>query len=232
MPSTSTLTEETRRWQKAVSVDSSGTVSIAVTAVDSDSTGSFIVALGTAFAGRNDLATTGTSYMKIGGLASPTGTRVAVGDDVFLRLNQFGGITPERQNVLIGTITSSTATSGAQVGSATNIGQYKFAQVVISLNGATGDTNSSTFFVDSRLDGTTWLNIAASPVMATVTSTATVHVIQLTKNIATPMTTAITADAGPGTVRNVAFADDLRVRYTVTGDTAAVSFRIWVNLIG
>ena len=44
--------------------------------------------------------------------------------------------------------------------------------------------------------------------------------------------TIITNNAGAGTIRNVGFADDLQVRYTISGATSTFDARVWVNLIG
>lgn len=215
MPSTSTLTEETRRWQKAVSTDAGGTIAINVKAA--------------ADSGVNDAAADGTTFIKVGGIASQTGTRVAENDDVMLRLNRFGGTRPERMNVVVGTITTSTATTTRDIGSLTAIGNYTEAIVVVEQTAAGGDTNSSTVFLESRFDGTNWLGIAAS----TISATATSQIIMLTKHVATNgIQILMSALPGPGTVRNVGFADDIRARATITGDTASVSIRVSINLIG
>lgn len=165
----------------------------------------------------------------VGGIAEPTLTRAAQGDWRALNPNRFGGLRPERMNVLMGTVTSSTATTTRDIGSVTAIGNHTEAIVVIEQTGATGDTNSSTVFLESRFDGTNWLGIAAS----TISTTATSQIIMLTKHVATNgLQILMNALPGPGTVRNVGFADDLRARITITGDTAAVSVRVWLNLIG
>lgn len=209
--STNTLLRETRNWQQAISRDAGGTNYIDV-----------------GHAGVNDAVSTSTTFMSVGGIASTTGTRVTEGDDVKLRLNRFGGFRPERQNVLIGTITTSTATTTAQIGSILTIGNYVSAAIVIDMTAVAGDTNSSTIFAQSRLDGTNWVTIAASPVI----TTALPYALYLTKLSQSNVSTSLNGLPGPGTARNIPFADDLRFVYSITGDTSATSFRLFVNLIG
>ena len=182
-------------------------------------------------AGTNDnAAENGTLlvFVRMGGIADQTGTRVANLDDAILKLNRFGGTTPERQAVLIGTLVGAGATTTASLGSATNIGQYKQAQFLIDVTATGGATASLTVYVDSRLDGTTYMNLAAAAVM----TTASRQVVQIQKEFNANNSTIITNNAGAGTIRNVGFADDLQVRYTISGATSTFDARVWVNLIG
>lgn len=166
--------------------------------------------------------------MVIGGIAEQTGTRVAIGDWRVLNVNRFGGLIAERQNIEVGSLTTASATTTANLGSATNIGHYRNAQVLIDVTATGGTASTLTVYVDSRLDGTTYMNIAASTIM----TTASRQVITLQKDHTTNAFTIITGDAGAGTVRNVGWADDLQMRYSIVGTTANFDFRVWLNLIG
>ena len=72
------------------------------------------------------------------------------------------------------------------------------------------------------------MNIAAGVIMTTISR----QVITLQKQRGTNASTLITGEAGAGTTREVGWADDLQVRYSVVGTTADFSFRVWFNLIG
>ena len=184
-----------------------------------------------AVAGQNDqVADTGTKdfFIKVGGVASQTGTRVADGDDVTQRFNRFGGIIPERQYILIGTLTGAGATTTANLGSSTLIGNFYQAQFLIDVTATGGATATLTVYMDSRLDGTTYMNIAAAAVM----TTASRQVVQIQRNFGTNISTIITGEAGAGTIRNVGFADNLQVRYTISGATSTFDARVWLNLLG
>lgn len=164
----------------------------------------------------------------IGGIAEQTGTRVAIGDWRALNLNRFGGLAPERQAILIGSLTTASGTTTANLGSATNLGHYRQAQIVVDVTATGGTASTLTVYVDSRLDGTTYMNLAAG----TILTTASRQVISVSKERSTNNATLITGDAGAGTTRDVAFADDVQVRYSVAGTTANFDFRVWLNLIG
>ena len=96
----------------------------------------------------------GTSrlFYKVGGIVSGTGTRAADGDERALVLNRFGGLRPERQAVLLGTLDLTGATTTANLGSATNIGYFQEAQVLIDVSATGGVTASLTVYIDSKLD--------------------------------------------------------------------------------
>ena len=172
----------------------------------------------------------GTSrlFYVVGGIPDQTGTRAANGDWRALNINRFGGLTPERQAILIGSLTTASATTTADLGSATNIAYYKNAQVLIDVTGTGGTASTLTVYVDSRLDGTTYMNIAAGTIM----TTASRQVITLQKVHSANASTIITDLAGAGTVRNVGWSDDIQVRYTIAGTTANFDCRVWLNLIG
>lgn len=185
-----------------------------------------------AIVGTDDVAadTLGTNrlLLVIGGIAEQTSTRVAIGDWRALSPNRFGGLTPERQAILVGSLTTASGTTLASLGSATNIGYYKEAQILVDVTATGGTASTLTVYVDSRLDGTTYMNIAAGAIL----TTASRQVITLQKQRGTNASTLITGDAGAGTTREVGWADDLQVRYSVVGTTASFDFRVWFNLIG
>ena len=55
-------------------------------------------------------------FLVIGGIAEQTGTRVAIGDWRALNPNRFGGLTPERQAILVGSLTTASGTTTANIG--------------------------------------------------------------------------------------------------------------------
>ena len=184
-----------------------------------------------AVAGTDDnAAQTGTQnvFVKVGGVAQQTGTALSNGDEAALRLNRNGGLTPERMHIVVGTLTTAGATTTANLGSVTNIAYYKYAQFVIDVVDTGGSTATLTIYIDSNLQSGTVTNLAASAVM----TTASRQVLQLTKAGSANVSTIVTGEAGAGTIRNVGWADDLRVRYTITGATSTFNASVTLNLIG
>lgn len=166
-------------------------------------------------------------YLIGGGVhvAAPT----AVTGTAFVRtwLNAHGYPTPERQNVLVGSLTTASAATTALVGSITGIGAFRDLDILVDVTGTSGTASTLTVYVDSKLDGTTYANIGAGTLMTTVSS----QVIHLTKRQANGVS-MVTALAGAGTVRPIGWGDDIRVTYTVEGTTSAMTFRVWFNGIG
>ena len=162
-----------------------------------------------------------------GGVYVGTPTAVANGDMVRTWLNRFGYANPERQTILLGSLNGAVATTTAVLGTATGLGVFKDIDILINVTATGGATATLTVYVDSRLDGTTWSNLAAGVIM----TTADTQVLHLTKrNPAAAVNVA--AVAGAGTVRAIGWADDLQVRYTLTGATSTADFRVWANGVG
>lgn len=162
-----------------------------------------------------------------GGVYVGTPTAVANGDLVRRWLNAYGYPNPERQTILLGSLNGAVATTTATLGTATGLGVFKDMDILINVTATGGSTATLTVYIDSRLDGTTWSNLAAGAIM----TTADTQVVHLTKrNPATAIN--VNAVAGAGTVRAIGWADDLRVRYTLTGATSTADFRVWANGVG
>ena len=151
-----------------------------------------------------------------------TPTAVADGQYVTVLLNKLGYPIPDRQSVLL--FTTTTGGTGTFTSTAFgNIGAFQNLEVLIDVTATGGSTATLTSFIDSRIDGTTWVNLAQGGTM----TTASVQVLHLTKqNPATAIT--ITADAGVGTVRAIGWSDDIRFRYSVGGATSTFTFRVFV----
>ena len=157
------------------------------------------------------------------------GVPTAVTGTAYVRtwLNKFGYTVPERQNILIGSLTTASATTTAVVGTATGLGAFRDLDILVDVTGTSGTASTLTVYVDSRLDGTTYTNIGAGTLMTTISS----QVIHLTKRQISGVA-MVTALAGAGTVRAIGWADDVQVRYTMAGTTSAMTFRVWFNGIG
>lgn len=130
--------------------------------------------------------------------------------------------------VLVGNLTNATATTTAVLGSVSTIGQYARAQVVIDVADTGGATATLTVYIDSQLHAGTWTNLAAAAAM----TTASRQVVMLSKAQDLNASTIVTGEAGAGTIRNVAWTDGLRVRYTITGATSTFNASVSINLIG
>ena len=150
-----------------------------------------------------------------------TPTAVADGQYVTVLLNKIGLPVADRQSVLL--FTTTTGATGTFTSTAfANIGGFYNLDILIDVTATGGSTATLTSFIDSRLDGTTWVNLAQG---ATHT-TASRQVIHLTKQ-QTGTSLLITTDAGVGTTRPIGWGDDIRYRYSVGGATSTFTFRVW-----
>lgn len=162
-----------------------------------------------------------------GGVYVGTPTAVANGQYVRTWHNAYGYLIPERQNILVGSLTTASATTTATLGTITGLGAFKDADILIDVTGTGGTASTLTVYVDSRLDGTTWTNIGAGTLMTTVSQ----HVVHITKRQVNGVV-VVTGLAGAGTVRAVGWADDVQIRYTIAGTTSNFSLRVWFNGVG
>lgn len=181
-----------------------------------------------AIAGQQGAAADTRDIHLIGG-GVHVGTPTAVTGTAYVRtwLNAYGYATPERQNILVGSLTTASATTTATIGTITGLGAYRELDILVDVTGTSGTASTLTVYVDSRLDGTTYKNIGAGTLMTTISS----QVIHLTKRQVSGVA-QVTALAGAGTVRAIGWADDVRVSYTMEGTTSAMTFRVWFNGIG
>ena len=152
-------------------------------------------------------------------------TAIDSGDVVTLWLGKQGHITPEIQALqLDGTTTSGVAGTGTWT---TGLGPYKEVDVLVDVTAVGGTSPSVIFYIDSRLDGTGTLNLARF----TAITTAGKAVVHLSKRQAAAQVTGMGSDAGAGTVRAIGWADDLRIRRTISGTAPTATYRVWLNLV-
>lgn len=128
-------------------------------------------------------------------------------------------------SVTVQTLHTFTAGSGgtgtATSGSITGLGPFKDADVIVNVTAVVGAaTNTLIVFLDARLDGTNWYNVANYAVITTV-GQYIAHVTKRQSNTLVPILD--TVDAGAGTIRPLGFGDAIRVRRQITG-TATTSF--------
>jgi len=174
---------------------------------------------------------TGTAKGRSGfvmlGVYQATPTAVSDGQRAILQVNRLGYAVAERQNVLLHSATTAAASTATGTWM-TALGVFKEADILVHISALTGDTCTANFYLDSRLDGTNAINLARS---AAVIASG-YHAFHMTKNNPAGQVAAIGTDAGAGTSRAIGWADDLRVRTIISGDTAVVTYRVWINLIG
>ena len=125
---------------------------------------------------------------------------------------------------LNGAVAVTTGTVGTPV---SGMVKYRALDVLVDVTATGGSTATLTVYIDTKLDGTSWQNLAAGVIM----TTASQQVIHLVRPV---VTTAMLVNtiAGAGTVRPIGWADDLRVRYTITGATSTFDFRVFINGVG
>mgnify|MGYP003394600642 CR=1 FL=1 len=168
-------------------------------------------------------------FQRVGGVYVGTPTAAASGADVVMWLDAYGRNLPNLPKYLL----LSTATAGTQTttvaGTLNGIGGMKAIGVMVDVTSTVGSTATLQIFVDSRLDGTLWTNLGKFDLF----TTAARSVMMLNKIDAdSGIVNTLGVDAGAGTVRQVGYGDDLRVRYTISGPTSQFNFTVFVNGIG
>ena len=121
---------------------------------------------------------------------------------------------------LHGFTTAGSGATGTASGTVTGFANAKDLDIFVDVTAYTGAaTGSLLIFVDGRIDGTNFVNIA----QATVITTVGQAVIHLTKRSVAGQVAAVSVDAGAGTTRAFGFGDAVRVRRQITG-TATTTF--------
>lgn len=132
-----------------------------------------------------------------------------------------------RQTLLHQFTTASGSGTGTVLGS---IGQYRRAELFYHVTLATGTSATLLGYIDSRLDGTNWVNVGQFAVTTGTVKSQAVHVTKERGDDAVYAATDVTADAGAGSFRPFGWGDDMRVRLDIVGTSPSYSGRVWVNL--
>ena len=161
----------------------------------------------------------------VGGKHVVAPTAIDNGDHVITWLDAEGYQTPHRETILLD---SYTTLGTNQNGSAfAGLGAFKDAEILVHVTAAAGTSPTLDVFLDTRLDGTNWVNLA-HVTQITGTTTRVAHITK--RNPALDLVVA--SDAGAGTVRAIGWADDLRVRSEIAGTGPSFTSRIWADLSG
>lgn len=135
---------------------------------------------------------------------------------------------------------STTATGSATGTTTTGLGGYAHVELYLRMSDATGTVSGMDLFVESRLDGTNYVNVGRFSNVSSATGATADAVMKLVKMGGTGTNVllggevlGLRAVAGAGTVRNIGWGDDLRIRREVSVGTTAPSFSytIWANAI-
>ena len=135
-------------------------------------------------------------------------------------------------SVTVGTVGSSVGTT------TTALGGYREAAFYVSFSTFTGTVATFDLYIDSRLDGTNFVNLAHINYTSATAATAR-DVILLTRIVGTGIVVGAlgyvvltTADLAAGTIAHVGWGDDLRIRQVAgSGTTAPIySYTVTANL--
>ena len=170
---------------------------------------------------------TNPEFVRVGGQYLKTPAAAGTGADLVFWADARGYLVPHIDAFqLFSTTTAGTQTT-TTAGTMLGLGAMRQVSVQLSLT-TQGATVTLDCYLDSRFDGTNWINVARFPAF----TANGIHSIILTKQQgASVLTTGIGLDAGAGTIREIGFADDLRARYTWTGTAAYLTFTLYVNAI-
>ena len=175
---------------------------------------------GTAKESVNAIIITGGHYV-----ATPTG--VANNRPVRYWLDAQGYNNPHLDAFLLDEQTTAT---GSGTGTAkTGLGAFKEVEVLLDVTVGSGGTSTAdrtlAVFLDSRLDGTNFINIG----QFSGTGSVVRYAVHLSRNQQMATGLNVTGDAAAGTFRTLGWGDDIRVRRNITGTTPSFSYRVWVN---
>lgn len=167
-------------------------------------------------------ATAEPPFRRVGGYYREKPTANGNNLDTVLWVDAQGYSTPNLKPQQIGSWTT--------LGSSTNnttilgVGAFKDIDFIVDVQTLGGDTATLNVYIDSRMDGTSWTNIARFGAI----TTAGTYAGHVTKRAAAGSVTQVGTDAGAGTFRAMGWADDIRVRRIITGDTGTHTGRIWM----
>mgnify|MGYP001563897537 CR=1 FL=1 len=165
-------------------------------------------------------------FVQSGGKWVGVPTAVADGQWVTRWLDKYGRSHPNLVTYLLNSAT--TATGSATGTTLSGIGVYKEIDLIVRVTTAGGTSPALNLFVDSRLDGTNWTNIAhfdeinGTPSLAVHLSRAQGTSLQIL---------SLDSDAAAGTIRRIGWGDDMRIRRDITGTTPSFSYTVYLNAV-
>ena len=165
-------------------------------------------------------------FVQSGGKWVAVPTAVADGQWVTQWLDKYGRSHPNLVNYLLDSATTAT---GSAIGSAL-VGMGAFSEVDLHVNVTVGTGTSPTLdlFVDSRLDGTNWTNIAH----LTKVTTADKVSAHLSRRQGTNIEVVdVDTDAGAGTMRRIGWGDDVRIRRDIIGTSPSFSYTVYLHAV-
>lgn len=163
---------------------------------------------------------------KVGGRYSATAAAVGDGDAALMWVDDRGRVHPHLDAYLLDSAT--TATGSATGTTSRGLGVFSEMDVMARVTVGTGTSATMDMFLDSRLDGTNYINVAH---LTKFTGADTV-VAHLSRRQGTSLELVdVDADAGAGTIRRIGWGDDLRVRRDITGTSPQFSYTVYINSV-
>ena len=163
------------------------------------------------------------AFQAVGGIFTSQPTAVDAGDYVKSWHDARGFAFPHVEALALASFTTSaTAATATEV---TGFGAFRDLDVQVRVTGLTGTTPTANVLIDSKIDGTNWVNILQTVDVITGTTKLVAH---LTRRQAQGVVD-VTIDAGEGTTRAIGFGDSIRVRHAVAGTTPALSYTVYAN---
>jgi len=138
------------------------------------------------------------------------------------RSNAYGWPLAEVQAFQLAGSTTGTAGVGTWT---TGLGMFRDATVFVDVTGTAGTGALGIFYVDTRLDGTGTTNLAATAPLGSGTQ----YALQLSKHWTGTIGQDVGADVATGTIRQLGWADDLRIRLALSGTTPLLTYRVWIS---
>jgi len=163
------------------------------------------------------------AFQTVGGIFTSQPTAADDGDYVKGWTDSRGYTNPHVEALALASFTTSaTAATATEV---TGFGAFRDLDVQVRVTGLTGTTPTANVLIDSKIDGTNWVNILQTVDVITGTTKLVAH---LTRRQAGAVID-VTADAGEGTTRAIGFGDSIRVRHAVAGTAPALSYTVYAN---
>lgn len=141
----------------------------------------------------------------------------------------YGGGRQELERLVLYTITTAGSGTGTSTGTNNSLSRYHHGMVVADVTFTTGTAPTLVIYLDSKLDGTTFVNLAR---FAAITTNGQYVAVVTKEQKVNALVGDVLADAGAGTIRNLGWGDDMRVRHSISDATSQFSARVWFVGIG
>lgn len=168
-------------------------------------------------------------FLRVGAVVGTAPGTFGDGVDVYTWVDRRRFNTPHLDAITLFSTTTAGSAATATGTWLTGLGGLKTVAILLDITATSGLTPTLDVFIDTRLDGTSTINLAQYGLLVGVGKTG---IILSKGQVSSVADLTLTSDAAAGAARNFGWGDDLRVRYIVSGVTGTFSFAVYLNGVG